>query len=547
MESLNLEVTRSLGQGAFGQVFLVRGEYSPSGLLRDTVSSTACFALKRSILTNVSETGLAQAQAEAQLLQRLGDEHECILKCFDFRVVQDSQVALELLLEFAPLGDLSNRIHSCKDDERSGLPHQEVVAIGCDIASGLAHIHSLVPRLLHRDIKPANVVLFPASEGAGSVPRAKIADFGIAKILETEGSLAHAETIIGTPHYFSPEMCCGEVYDDRSDAWALGCVIYEMVCLHRPFHHAEGNLGLLVMQVMNGSYDEEALAQRRQVGSLDCDILMDTICRLLTADPRQRYRACDALRSFQWLRSRIEGMVVATAMPWWRTAQLIEVDLQLPGEERSVPAPLTADSWSGAQKNVILDDPDRTIGTMREGAINALQEAILALAPSLNQCTRTLTPAEAENCGIVESTINNRETGFPEFGNAIAPTLAMNNGTFSGIVDDWSGFQPMGTHEQQEETVPPQMPSWLLLRPLQQPRGYPPGAAMPVLFAFRPQSRSRDAVGHPSPEVNSLVWKTACEQKYGIPALRKETGWLAVPVAPVSFKPPLRIVASCPA
>lgn len=370
-ESIKVDVIKALGRGAFGEVSLVKA--SPV----DADHPAAVFALKRTSLAKISEAGLEHAQSEAKLLQRLGEEHESILQCFDFRVVPGTNASLELLLEFAPLGDLSGRIKAHKDSEagaRGGLPELEVVSYGCDVAAGLAHIHSLNPKVLHRDVKPANVVLFPSADGATwdvGTPRAKLADFGIAKVLEADGSLAGANTIIGTPHYFSPEICRGERYDERSDAWALGCVIYEMVCLHRPFHQAESNIAVLALRVMEGRYDKEALV--KQAGCYN-GLLIFALTGLMTLDPQQRSRAAEVLQPLSKLREEFRGGAMEAAVPWW---QMDAARLAGGGDSSSPSTEVTAcgavspgaDSWEGAQK-VNLSEP---------ATLNPLQEAVTAL------------------------------------------------------------------------------------------------------------------------------------------------------------------------
>ena len=79
----------------------------------------------------------------------------------------------------------------------------------------------------------------------------KIGDFGISKMLTTRGAGAH--TVLGTPYYISPEMCEGKVYDEKSDIWALGCIIYEMACLQKTFEGS--NLPALVNKIMKGQFD----------------------------------------------------------------------------------------------------------------------------------------------------------------------------------------------------------------------------------------------------------------------------------------------------
>ena len=80
--------------------------------------------------------------------------------------------------------------------------------------------------MLHRDLKTQNVLITKDN-------KVKIGDFGISKQLENTVQLAN--TSLGTPFYLSPEICLGHPYDYKSDVWMLGCVLYEMCTLQRPF------------------------------------------------------------------------------------------------------------------------------------------------------------------------------------------------------------------------------------------------------------------------------------------------------------------------
>lgn len=84
------------------------------------------------------------------------------------------------------------------------------------VCSAIEYIHA--QRILHRDLKSENVFLMLS----GVV---KVGDFGIAKQLSvsTKGGRAMANTLLGTPHIISPELCKGEDYDEKSDIWSLGC------------------------------------------------------------------------------------------------------------------------------------------------------------------------------------------------------------------------------------------------------------------------------------------------------------------------------------
>lgn len=93
--------------------------------------------------------------------------------------------------------------------------------------------------ILHRDIKPANIFLTQDET-------VKIGDLGIARELSCDSACAHS--MVGTPYYLSPELCEGKGYNEKSDMWAFGCVIYEMAAGKRPFE--AGNQAALVVKIM---------------------------------------------------------------------------------------------------------------------------------------------------------------------------------------------------------------------------------------------------------------------------------------------------------
>ena len=109
--------------------------------------------------------------------------------------------------------------------EQGPLKIPEALDISQQIARGLEAAHE--KDVVHRDIKPGNVIV----DGKGHVA---VMDFGLA--LLTEGSkLTQLDTTVGTAAYMSPEQIQGMEVDHRTDIWALGCVLYEMVCGQRPF------------------------------------------------------------------------------------------------------------------------------------------------------------------------------------------------------------------------------------------------------------------------------------------------------------------------
>ena len=105
------------------------------------------------------------------------------------------------------------------------LPIDEALDIAIQVAQGLVKAHQA--GIVHRDIKPANVML--TKDGF-----VKIVDFGIAKLLGVTGPTQVGSTL-GTVAYMSPEQVAGEDVDPRTDVWALGAVLYEMLTGQLPF------------------------------------------------------------------------------------------------------------------------------------------------------------------------------------------------------------------------------------------------------------------------------------------------------------------------
>src|SRR5262245_36253676 len=216
------EITALLGAGGMGEVYRARD----TKLNRDVALKVVPDAVAH------DHERLARFGREAQLLGSLN--HPNIAHVHG---LEDSTGVMAIVMELVDGPTLADRI------ARGPIAIDEALAIAKQIADGIeaAHTHGII----HRDLKPANVKL--RSDGI-----VKVLDFGLAKALDQksgtpdQGSvdctdstltavMTQAGTLVGTVAYMSPEQASGQPVDARSDIWAFGCVLFEMLAGRRPF------------------------------------------------------------------------------------------------------------------------------------------------------------------------------------------------------------------------------------------------------------------------------------------------------------------------
>ncbi|XP_059479403.1 serine/threonine-protein kinase Nek8-like [Neocloeon triangulifer] len=243
---------RTVGKGAFGHAVLYRRH--SDGLM---------VVIKEVQLTELEATERQLALNEVQVLASLN--HPNII-----RYIRSFERGGSLLIEmeYADGGTLAQLL----GPRNVPLSERAVLHIWSQLSAALAHMHSR--GVLHRDLKTANVFLTSSLQ-------VKVGDFGISKVLTSK---AQAQTILGTPYYLSPEMCQGLEYGSKSDIWAAGCVLYEMMSLKKPFDGE--NLPALVARIIAGMY-EPLDGERYTQG------LLDLVASILQRDPEKRPSAAE--------------------------------------------------------------------------------------------------------------------------------------------------------------------------------------------------------------------------------------------------------------
>ncbi len=223
---------RVLGQGGMGTVY--------AGVM---LALNKPVAVK--VLRAVQDDGgqaHARFEREARAAGSLGEEH--IVDVQDFGQTEDGSAFL--VMELLAGRDLATLLEGAG---RLPLERAVPIALQCCQALGAAHAAGIV----HRDLKPENIFLITRGNTRDFV---KLVDFGLAKMSETETTgapgrkLTKTGMIFGTPQYMSPEQCMGRATDHRADIYALGIIVYEMLCGRVPFD-GETFMGVLNQHMMD--------------------------------------------------------------------------------------------------------------------------------------------------------------------------------------------------------------------------------------------------------------------------------------------------------
>jgi serine/threonine protein kinase len=261
-----------LGAGGMGEVYRARD----TKLQRDV-------AVKFLPHTFTSDPErLSRFEGEARMLAALN--HPNIGAIYGFEETDGLRFLILELVDGQTLADKLADV-SRQRDSGPGLPLREALSIAGQIAVGLDVAHK--KGIIHRDLKPANIKITP--EGV-----AKVLDFGLAKaanaaptpdLTQSPTMLANqtsAGAVLGTAGYMSPEQARGEVVDKRTDIWAFGCVLYEMLAGRAAF--TGGSVSDTIAAVLGSEPDWDALPRGTPAA---VRLLLQ---RCLEKDPQRRLR-----------------------------------------------------------------------------------------------------------------------------------------------------------------------------------------------------------------------------------------------------------------
>lgn len=256
----DFQIQNKLGEGAYSIVYKVK-----------RLVDGNIYALKKVKLLNLSEKEKQNALNEVRILASVKSSFVISYKEAFF---DENESCLGIVMEYADKGDLYQKICEFKK-AAVFFEESDIWRIAIQLIKGLKALHDL--KILHRDLKSANVFLF--NDGS-----AKLGDLNVSKVARR--GLGYTQT--GTPYYASPEVWKDQPYDNKSDIWSLGCVIYEMITLRPPFR-AEN---------MEGLYNKVIKGQLAKIPDRFSTDLAEIVRMLIQVSPEAR-PSCGTLEFYK--------------------------------------------------------------------------------------------------------------------------------------------------------------------------------------------------------------------------------------------------------
>jgi serine/threonine-protein kinase PpkA len=249
-------VLRQIGEGGMSKVYLAERESDDAQLVLKVMDEKL----------RQDKVFLQRFIQEYRIIAKIHDEH--VVRIFD-QGVNASHAYISM--EYFPGGDLKERM-------RDGISSINALKLMSQIAKALDAVHSA--GVVHRDLKPQNLMFRDNN-------RLAIADFGLAKELNSEMNLTQVGMVIATPVYMSPEQVVGRKADRRSDLYSLGIIMFELLTGNAPYT-AESAAGLAYQHV----HADIPRLPKRLSG------YQPVIERLLAKDPEQRFQSARDLFAY---------------------------------------------------------------------------------------------------------------------------------------------------------------------------------------------------------------------------------------------------------
>ena len=265
------KIIKALGEGSFGKAYLASVD-----------NDEKKYVIKQVLIQGMTDQEKKETLNEAIILKKL--DHPNIIKFKEVFIQRKPVEALNIVTEYADGGDLEQKI---KEQKNKPFTEAEILDYFTQICLALQHLHK--KKIIHRDLKSGNVFLMKS----GIV---KLGDFGISKGLKS--SRDKAVTMVGTPYYLSPEIILNKPYDAKSDIWALGVLLYELLTFKMPFNAQ--SLPKLSIKINKGEYAAPSSTYSSEIRGL--------LKKCLTLKPEERPSINEILK-MPLIKNRINNLL----------------------------------------------------------------------------------------------------------------------------------------------------------------------------------------------------------------------------------------------
>ena len=259
----NYEVINQIGHGNFGKIYKIKRK-----------SDNKVLIWKELDYSHMTEKEKEQIVNEVNILRELN--HPNIVKYYD-RIIDKNNSKIYIIMEYCEGGDISQLISKCKKNGEY-ISEEMIWKIFTQILKAVHAIHTHKQGIiLHRDIKPSNIFLDKNNN-------IKLGDFGLSRILSPELNFAYSH--VGTPYYMSPEQIDETKYNEKSDIWSLGCLLYELATFRPPFQAK--NQIMLGMKIKSGKIE--------RINKRYSNELWKCICSMLNINYEKRPSTFDLMK-----------------------------------------------------------------------------------------------------------------------------------------------------------------------------------------------------------------------------------------------------------
>ncbi|KAL4435377.1 hypothetical protein ABPG74_022860 [Tetrahymena malaccensis] len=239
----NYEILGQIGKGSFGLVQKIKRK-----------SDGKVLVWKEMNYGRMSEREKQQLVAEVNIIREL--KHPNIVRYYD-RIIEKKDTKIFIIMEYCEGGDVGTLLKKCKK-EKDYIAEDVIWKIFTQIILALNECHNRPQgKILHRDLKPANIFL----DAQNNI---KLGDFGLSRVMGEQSEFA--DTHVGTPYYMSPEQIQEKKYNEKSDIWSAGCLLYEMAALKPPFE-ATNHLSLAI-KIKSGKFERLPLRYSEELQKL---------------------------------------------------------------------------------------------------------------------------------------------------------------------------------------------------------------------------------------------------------------------------------------